>query len=247
MQAKSPETKGTLIQHIWMQAKNGLEKIKALLQSKEGRQKTASGGLVAAALFFINTLTRRYPLQSKETADVNVEDDTAKEDENEVKAVEDLSEKPTGEEKCEDMKVPTIEDLAKIPDRGERIVKIVDKMVADKIKAKHCWDWVEKVYTAAGVKRRGVFSCFNKYEGKDCGTQHADEKLLDQIGPGDHIFINNKNKYDKHGNHSVIFLGWVSRKNKIAKLAGFPGGSRPPVIYKRNLNNAPVTFIAKPK
>ncbi len=243
--AKAPETKGTLIQQIWLHAKNSLEKIKTLLSTKEGKEKVSSGGLIGAALFFIKTLTRKHPLQPKDN--VSVDDKNAKENPEEVREVEDLSDKPKETEKCDEMKVPTIEDLAKIPDKGERILRIVDKMVTDKVKAKHCWDWVQKVYTAAGVKRKGVFSSFNKYEGKDCGEHHADEAMLNRISPGDHIFINNKNKWDKYGNHSVIFIKWVSRKKKIAKLAGFPGGSRPPVIYNRSLNSAPVTFIAKPK
>jgi len=144
-------------------------------------------------------------------------------------------------------KGPDLEELAKIPDKGERVVKIAERMVKDKVMGKHCWDWVDKVYKTAKCQRRVIFSTFNKYEGKDCKANCANEEQLSQMSPGDHIFVNNKNKHDTHGNHSVIFLGWVNRAQKIARVASYPAiNNRPPLIHERDLNKQPVTYIAKP-
>ena len=114
----------------------------------------------------------------------------------------------------------------------------------------------------AGCKRRIIFNSVPRYasgkhetiNGKrryvktpDCGKFHAYKREYSKLKSGDHIFVNNKNKSDNHGNHSEIFLGWVNKSKLIAKTAGYPGGGRPPYVSsRRNFNKTPITWIAKP-
>ena len=114
-----------------------------------------------------------------------------------------------------------------------------------KTSAAHCWDWVDKVYQSVGCGRQVIYKNVN-YEGHDCGDIHASDALVNQITPGDHIFYNNKNKSDKHGNHSVIFIRWLDKANKIAEVASYNARNDNQHIHKANLNKKPVTYIAKP-
>jgi len=134
---------------------------------------------------------------------------------------------------------------------SERIKEAVKAAIKMKIPGRHCWNWAEKVYWLAGFPFKGgnkvIFSTVGQYEGRDCGDQCAKEDQLSKIEPGDWLFINNKNESDKHGNHSVIFLGWVDEKNQIAEIAACPGGNKLGKIYpKTNLKEWRVTYISKP-
>jgi len=109
---------------------------------------------------------------------------------------------------------------------------------------KHCWDWCEHVYKAAGAKRHTIYKS-PPYEGHDCGSCHAGPELVSRITPGDWLFINNKNTSDDHGNHSVIFLGWIDHDNLIARV-GSGSAKKPGCIHKTNLAKNQVTAIFKP-
>lgn len=96
----------------------------------------------------------------------------------------------------------------------------------------------------------------------DCGKHHVLGEMGEEPGiaylrenlkPGDHFFINNKNRYDFSGNHSEIFLGWIDKKNLVARVAGYPGKKNPPYISKRRFapnergsDWSKVTAIVKP-
>ncbi len=113
-----------------------------------------------------------------------------------------------------------------------------------KYKPASCWDWVQYVYHKAGVKRNLLYVDLG-YAGLDCGKHHASPAMMDQISAGDLIFYNNKNTADEHGNHSVIFLGWIDREKGTAQVAsGFY--DNPGRIHEVNLIKKPVTFIGKP-
>lgn len=113
-----------------------------------------------------------------------------------------------------------------------------------KYKPKHCWDWIQHVYHRAGVKRNLLYVDLG-YSGLDCGKHHASPAMVNQITSGDLIFYNNKNTADEHGNHSVIFLGWIDREKGIAQVAsGFK--DNPGRIHEANLKEKPVTYIARP-
>ncbi len=109
------------------------------------------------------------------------------------------------------------------------------------LKAGHCWDWVHKVYEAAGFAPRPIYQDLN-YVGKEAGTHRANESLLNGLQPGDWLYINNKNQYDTHGNHSVIFLGW--KGDHVAEVASYFSNSSH--VHTYNVNDYPVTHISKP-
>lgn len=127
-----------------------------------------------------------------------------------------------------------------------------------------CFYWVDHIYREAGVKRNMVYNSVNQYHGRDCGDKHADNAMLDQIKPGDHIFYNQERHYvqehkvnkkgepvhavDENGNHSAVFIGWIGpQENHQAQMASASAGTlggyhKNPVDF----NKYPVTRIYKP-
>lgn len=108
------------------------------------------------------------------------------------------------------------------------------------LKAGHCWDWVKKIYDASGFTMGQSWQDLN-YEGKIAGTHRASQSQLQSLRPGDWLYINNRNKYDTHGNHSVIFLGW--KGPNIAEVASYYDNSSH--IHSYDVNEYPVTHITK--
>ena len=112
-----------------------------------------------------------------------------------------------------------------------------------------CYDWVSKIYKMAGAKAnpRTVYSYYKKYSGKDCGNNHATEEQYGMIQPGDWIFYNNHNTVDKRGCHSALFVEWIDRDKKIARLASGSYG-KPWHMHNSlvNFNKQPVTLLGKP-
>lgn len=121
---------------------------------------------------------------------------------------------------------------------AEAAIEYVSKY--SKMPAKHCWDWVEKIYNISGFERKTIFQAI--YSGKIAGSHGAGPHLLQQIQPGDWLFLNNQNKYDEHGNHSAIFLNW--KAPNIAEIASYYDGASH--IHTYNINKFPVTAIMKP-
>lgn len=127
-----------------------------------------------------------------------------------------------------------------------------------------CFYWVDHIYREAGVKRKMIYNSVNQYQGQDCGDKHADNFMLDQIKPGDHIFYNQEHRYvqehmlnkkgeplhaaDSSGNHSAVFIGWIGpQENHQAQMASASAGTlgrfhSGPVDF----NRYPVTRIYKP-
>lgn len=113
--------------------------------------------------------------------------------------------------------------------------------------AKHCFDWISMVYERAGAKRgRKIYDSLNDYTGIDCGEHHAPPEVLAKLQTGDWLFINNRNKFDDKGNHSVIFLGWKDQANQIAYTASYGGGRKKPGKEVRDFKDQPVVRIRKP-
>ncbi len=122
-----------------------------------------------------------------------------------------------------------------------------------------CWDWVNKIYKMAGVAggkylTKEAFPRYTtKYPGKDCkagggpGESYATEAQYDMISPGDWIFYNNRNKADAHGNHSVLFIEWIDKDKKLARVASGSAGI-PWHVHKRpvDFNDMPMTYLGKP-
>jgi hypothetical protein len=150
----------------------------------------------------------------------------------------------------------------------ERLQKVAAYLTKpeNNIGARHCGDWVDRVYAIAGIKRKQTLYqnlnyAFIDGDSKkgwkpetdpsryDCRIEgkYASEKMLDKLEVGDWVWINNRNKYDYAGNHSGIFLGWVGKNSRRAKIACWfrnkPGGQK---ITTYNFRNMPVTAIHKP-
>jgi hypothetical protein len=128
-----------------------------------------------------------------------------------------------------------------------RIARLAELAVKKhKTEGRNCWNWVDNIYLAAGCARKSLVSYIGSYEGMDCGNNHATEKELNKIKPGYHIIYNNKNKSDKYGNHSVIFIKWIDREKKIAEVASYYAAKNRSNLFNVNLNKSPVTRIFEP-
>lgn len=160
----------------------------------------------------------------------------------------------------------TEEDIAAMEARntasgiGANIVKVA-LMVARNggmgLKGKHCWDWSNKIYRMAGVTgkwpARSMFSYTKTYPGKDCkinggpGKTYATEEQYGMIQPGDWIFYNNRNTADTHGNHSALFIEWIDKDRKLARMASGSAGI-PWRVHTNpvDFNNMPMTHLGKP-
>ncbi|MFA7685669.1 MAG: hypothetical protein WCX95_02630 [Candidatus Gracilibacteria bacterium] len=160
----------------------------------------------------------------------------------------------------------TEEDIAAMEARntasgiGANIVKVA-LMVARNggmgLRGKHCWDWSDKIYRMAGVTGKypaqQIFSYTGKYSGKDCksgggpGKSFATPEQYSVIQPGDWIYYNNRNTSDTHGNHSALFIEWIDKDRKLARMASGSAGI-PWRVHTNpvDFNNMPMTYLGKP-
>jgi len=177
----------------------------------EKAQKTASA--VASVIGFMSTIYLMAKEGSKESVKKAFDDGTIKDADARI-CIEDEKSTSLSEE---------FESIRKDSslDSGQKAIKVAEIIEKNGLKNKHCWDFVAKVYAEAGLKRKETFSCVAKYEGADCAQNCAPESELDNLKPGDHIFINNRNKADQHGNHSVLFLGWKNKDKREANVMGY--------------------------
>lgn len=126
-----------------------------------------------------------------------------------------------------------IPGLEEIQDPGKR-VELVAKWITenDKIYAKHCGDWVKRVYEIAGVKSNKIpyvniprdengeiVHGSRAYKWTDAIKDNP--KLVANLKPGAHLWIYNGNTVSRTGLHSVIFLGWKDKARKIAFCANW--------------------------
>lgn len=150
---------------------------------------------------------------------------------------------------------------------GQRVTKVAMFLTRpeNNMYARHCGDWVDRVYAIAGITRKKThymnlsyaFVGGNRRNGwkpegdksrRDCRIEgvFASGALLNRIQSGDWLWVNNRNRFDKAGNHSVIFLGWVNKKKRIARVASWYGNAKGrQKISTYNFNNMPVTAIRR--
>ncbi|QQR54322.1 hypothetical protein IPG41_03905 [Candidatus Peregrinibacteria bacterium] len=141
-------------------------------------------------------------------------------------------------------------DFSKIKDLGNRIVEAGMTSIAMKErvynrqgKAGSCWDWVDRVYDAAGVKAGPVL-----YQEKTANHPKAIGRLdHEQIVPGAWLYIWNGNPYG--GEHSVIFKKWIDKAKGTAEVMSFPGsGSKKAQrVHVEDFNKHRVTRLCVPK
>lgn len=128
-----------------------------------------------------------------------------------------------------------------IKDQGERVVQAALSSITmkDNLSGKHCWDWVNKIYKAAGVRPGEVLFAVDHYEGK--GT--FDEKMLI---PGAWVYYHNSNTSDKYGDHSGI-LETFNEDTGMAWMLSFPGPGKLPRRHEVDLRKMPVQRVQVPK
>ncbi|MBU0727797.1 hypothetical protein KKA95_03875 [Patescibacteria group bacterium] len=159
------------------------------------------------------------------------------------------------EDKClvEFSESAELEVLKSLPP-GERVVRAVELAVNEyETDGKHCWDWVNKVYSSVGCGRERVYQNLH-YEGTNArvaphatildGELKAPDGSVLPLNPGDHIYYNNRNTTDTHGNHSVIFLGWTNKSRGIARVAGYDARGYKSRIHNADFINNPITHIS---
>ena len=155
-------------------------------------------------------------------------------------------------------KMPSLED---IKNPGER-VSFVAKWIAENenIYAKHCGNWVDRVYLIAGVtSKKGLYHNLQYAKGPDgkLGASrdaregaHAlkeNPRLVDNLKVGDWLWINNRNSFDVAGNHSVIFVGWKDKAARIAYCANWLNNSKKgQKISIVDFSKTPITHIESP-
>jgi len=148
----------------------------------------------------------------------------------------------------------------------QRIKKVVEFIVKPEnhIRARHCGNWVEKVYAIAGVKKMKILykdlsyafkggkvengwkpkTDPTRYDAKLTGTFASAPKLRKDLKIGQQLWVNNRNHSDYAGNHSVIFLGWVDKKGLKARTASwFGNASGKQKIRVYDFNKTPVIGI----
>lgn len=131
------------------------------------------------------------------------------------------------------------------------IVSAAMELVKDRTPGAHCWDWIEKVYRAAGAKRGAVVYQHPKYRkrgfDRNHPSKHENPRNVRSLQPGDWLFIYNKNGIDTYDDHSVLFLGWENEAELIAKVANCRGAGRVGDLRIVNFKQTPVTMWIKPK
>jgi len=169
----------------------------------------------------------------------------------------------SGEEESED-----IDSILETSDIWKKIIQAAKDNLKNartnlETKDRHCRWWANFIYEKAWLstnsnKRKVIYQDGNKYEFVDTSwkkkayqlnaiwEQLSNHELIKKVQPWDWLYVNNKNKYDKWWNHSVIFL-W--RKNWVvwqAETASYPGGTQDAVIKTYDLNLNPIKHITRP-
>ena len=164
-----------------------------------------------------------------------------------------------------------ISGLEDIKDPGLRVAAVA-KWIAENenIYAKHCGNWVKRVYAIAGVtSQRGLYHNMdyarsngqwkrklNKNavpdarNGKNALNERPD--LVANLQAGYWLYINNRNSFDLGGNHSLIFMGWKDKAAKIAYCASWSNnsvtksGKKGQRMITIDFNKYPITHIDRP-
>jgi hypothetical protein len=143
---------------------------------------------------------------------------------------------------------------------GRKVLEAVQTALDEGLTAANCWDGADKVYQLAGfdLRERGN-KIFIGGKGKAEGElrdQIPDEQLVEEnslhrLRAGDHLYVHNGNQHDKvgdyeTGDHSVVFLDWENKEERIARIASVGGANKPFKLGVINLLENPVTFISRP-
>lgn len=122
-------------------------------------------------------------------------------------------------------KAPDAFVKAKVEPSAYRVLCVGDRMIKDGVLVKgSCWDYIDATFTRAGCSRDKRITVFRS---KKHGP-YANSKL---IRPGDWLYFINGSYHNSE--HSAIFIKWIDRKKKIARMLSYQGeGKRKPARYK---------------
>ncbi len=109
---------------------------------------------------------------------------------------------------------------------GEKILEVGEKMVRQaEIVRGSCWDFINKVYQKAGFSAKDRITIFKGEKKK----KHL--KDISKIQKGDWLYFINHSFNDSE--HSGIFIEWVDKKKKKAKILSYGGQNlKKPGRYK---------------
>ncbi len=114
---------------------------------------------------------------------------------------------------------------AKIKPSAYSVLCAGDRMIKDGVLVKgSCWDYIDATFTRAGSHRGNRKTIFKS---KKRGP-YAKTNL---IKPGDWLYFINGSYHNSE--HSAIFIKWVNRKTRTARMLSYQGeGKRKPARYK---------------
>jgi hypothetical protein len=137
---------------------------------------------------------------------------------------------------------------------AQRVLKVAKYLArANKgIKARHCGNWVDRVFAIAGVKKkRGIL--FDLSYRKTSSNQRICDfstskkmRYARKAKPGDWVWLNNRNKGDRFGNHSGIIESVNMARGTYTLLSWF---ANDPSRQKRStysIKKYPIVQISRP-
>ncbi len=135
---------------------------------------------------------------------------------------------------------------------GQRVIDAVNQAISEGLTAQSCWHWIEAVFKKAGLYPDGV-PFYKAFEYIFQGSQYdaassvmfLPKSRYASLITGDWLYVHNQNKYDRNGNHSVIFMGWEDQPTAQARVASSPFAHKPGHIETRNLVEQPIAFIMR--
>ncbi len=132
-------------------------------------------------------------------------------------------------------------DFSGIKDQGERVVQAALSSIAmkDNLSGEHCWDWVNKIYKAAGIEPGKVLFAVDHYG--NIGSFDTNMMI-----PGAWLYYHNSNGSDKYGDHSGILESYDESTGKGWVLS-FPGPGKLPNRREIDFNKMPVQRVQVPK
>lgn len=133
----------------------------------------------------------------------------------------------------------------------QRIVSAAMELLRECRPGAHCWDWVKQVYAKAGAKRNAVYRHENYLKkvirgDPDFNDTPENPPMVTSLDSGDWVFTHNRNKADRRGDHSILFLRWIDKGNLIGEAISCPRGGCPGRIHRIDFKKTPTTLIMKP-
>lgn len=125
---------------------------------------------------------------------------------------------------------------------GKKVIEVGLKILSGEMERyvpESCGDWVRNVYKQAGVKEKIVWHNYSYYKpGNDKLSSDEEENMINIIQPGDWLwyFNNNGAGLGRDGEslgkiwenaHAVIFVEWIDKEKRIAKIMNANGGKAP--------------------